>query len=727
MDTENDKEICRFRADDIVKMRHFMASLGCEVDGLFSKVSEGSLPVEATHGLWEVLHPSDDELYHRQIMFDSHAQHSPIEINNYPTDAPPNYVATLQQLPVGFYFPQDTGIQLSPEISLQLAFPGSAMPLYDPNAPMPKVFRRPCHDTFRPPRGPPVILPVSIGYGAEIGLQPGLQALWDPNQMTYFFLDHIQRITFFEDPRPLPEPRPHVEMQSYMYGDRRRETFIPIAVCSNRAVIESTSKRALSKPHGFILYACGVHGKHGAHGVTGYTGIEGIHGHNGLTSGSNGGPGGPGGVGGPGSDGARGVDGTNASDCILTLCGDADELHVSGTCNVVAKLGGNRAEEIFLVNCRGGNGGRGGQGGDGGRGGMGGSGGHGARGYNTYWGNRGGPGGNGGSGGTGGPGGPGGRGGDGGHAGFGGMCVFQTADPTLLMLVDADCMCGTNDVGGDGGSGGFGNIGGQGGDGGFGGSGKDFSVGHSGFRGSNGFSGPNGPSGQRGTNGNPANGAILWVVSNSDGGVLYQAGTRFEAEVTNLKVLSAIDDGIFEPNERILVSDVLVVNSGGLPLPDGVSTFMPSTKTIKFEPTCFNLPSEHLFPGQSFVIPITYYGRIFDQPPPNVPGPFVSRAEFHSRAELLGRPFEKSFLHQRLVVQYPVNLAYLRCSENLGRGEVSVLEIGVQNISTMPYGNCAGSGGRVVLQLHLDARIIPVGSVNVGFNVLYTITYDPNI
>ena len=198
VDTKNNKEMGRFRANDIVKMRHFMASLGCEVDGLFSKVSEGSLPVEATHGLWDVLHPSEDELYHRQQMFDSHAkgQHSPNESTNYPTDAPPSYATTLQQLPVGFYFPQDTGIQLSPEISLQLAFPGSAMPLYDPNAPMPKVFRRPCHDTFRPPRGPPVILPVSIGYGAEIGLQPGLQALWGSKPDDIFLFgshskDHI--------------------------------------------------------------------------------------------------------------------------------------------------------------------------------------------------------------------------------------------------------------------------------------------------------------------------------------------------------------------------------------------------------------------------------------------------------------------------------------------------------------------------------------------------------
>ncbi len=78
----------------------------------------------------------------------------------------------------------------------------------------------------------------------------------------------------------------------------------------------------------------------------------------------------------------------------------------------------------------------------------------------------------------------------------------------------------------------------------------------------------------------PANGAILWVVSSSDGGVLYQASTRYDAEVTHLKVTSAIDDGIFEPYERILISEVTVINSGGLPLPEGVSTFMPLTSHL---------------------------------------------------------------------------------------------------------------------------------------------------
>ena len=753
IDNATNQELNRFRAKSIVEYRKFMASLGGSGIGLFTpKTDSGDVqvPIEATHGKWDVIHPSEDELYQRQKMFEQHETGQPAGDSSRPDDAPPSYAETVQQLPMGFYFPQDTGVNLPPEVCAQLAFPGQTVPMYDPNAPLPKAFRRPWHDTFRPPNGPPIFFPVSIGYGSEVGLEPGLQALWDPNRGTYFFLDHIRQVTFFEDPRPSPEPKPIIQKQKYAYGDRRRETTFPPNICRDASVIEATTKRALSKPHGFILYACGVHGQHGAPGQTGETGTIGFHGAPGVFSGASGGLGGPGGPGGPGTCGQRGNDATEASDVVLNLWGDANELNVGGTCTLAAQLGGPKAEEVLFVTCRGGDGGNGGRGGDGGRGGIGGHGGSGATGHHghssaTGPGGSGGRGGDGGPGGNGGPGGQGGRGGDGGHCGFGGMCVLQTATPQLLMLVEADCMAGKPGIGGDGGNGGAGGaggIGGHGGAGGSGGSGGSYrdsnghthhyssgSSGPSGFHGRSGFPGPDGPPGNCGVDGNPANhGGIHWVVSSPEGTVLYEAGTRYDTEVTSFKVISAIDDGIFEPNERISVFDVTVVNSGGLPLPSGASAFMPSTKTVKFEPTRFDLPSEHLYPSQTFTIPITYYGRIFDQPPPNVPGPFVSYAEFHPRIELLGRPFEKSFLHRKLTVQYPVKLAYLKCSENLGRGEVSVLDIGVQNISTMPYGSCNGSGGKVVAQIHLDARIIPVGSANIGITAVpYTITYDPSI
>ena len=730
------KEKCRFRAEDIVQMRRFMASLGGTCPGLFTKRrTEGvdAPPVGAMEAKWTVIQYSADELSQRQKKFNEQNQGSV-------SQAFPTYTAAISQLAYGFYFPPDLEVKPPPEMGASLSFPDSALTVYDPSVALPKADRRPHHDTFRPPYGPPVLFPVSIGYGSEVGLQPGQQALWEPNLKTYFFVDHTSQTILYKDIRPPKEMYPvvkKVEMPLNVQG----RIVVPEG-CKEPQVIEASAKRALSKPRGFVINACGVNGQNGALGPDGTAGTKGKDGSKGnsflvTTKGGKGVHGNPGQ---PGTIGGRGADGTPGSDVQIHLDGDASALQVTGTCSFTAHLGGSKVEEILLVNCRGGNGGNGGRGGDGGQGGNGGNGGDGGEGHNgVVDGASGGDGADGGPGGNGGAGGAGAKGGDGGHAAFGGSCIIRTYDPKLLVLVEANCLEGTPGRGGDGGIGGRGGVGGQGGYGGLGGSGGPGYIQTRGGEtvhkvspgrpGSNGRDGANGRSGQLGKNGDHGNdgrpaakGGIQWEVY-YNGKVLYQAPTRFDAEVEKLRIASAVDDGIFEPNEMIMVSEVLVVNSGGLPLPAGSSAFIPSTKTIKFQPTKYDVPE--IMPKHVVTIPVTYHGRIFDQPPPNVPGPFVSSAEFHPRIELLGRPFEKSFLHKKLTVQYPVKLSHLRCNENLGQGEISTLDIGVQNISSMPYGDCPGSGGKVTLQVHMDARIIPVGCVSTDVKSgLYTVTFD---
>lgn len=447
-------------------MRRFMACLGTTGGGLFTKkTGEDEIPVEATHGKWDIVHPSEDKLEQRQQQFDKHEKdESQVmdahPIDAHPTDAPPTYADTIQQLPIGFYFHKDLGISPPSELTTTVTFPGQDMPIYNPAVSLPKAFRRARHDTFRPPNGPPTFVPISIGYGSEVGLKPGQQALWDPMSKIVFFLDHTQQITFYDDPRPVPIPRPVVKYQQQIYGDNHRETSFPQNMCTYANVLKETAERARSKPHGCTLVACGRYGSKGADGKTGNGGSNGCSGKNASKRGGTGGNGEGGGPGGPGSEGLRGGDATSASDIIVELQGGPSELKVTGSTSFVAKLGGLQAEEVLFVNCRGGDGGKGGCGGDGGQGGSGGQGGHGGRGKSRSSG-PGGTGGTGGNGGNGGPGGPGGKGGDGGHAGHGGRCVIETVDPRLLVLVEADCTAGNKGIRGDGGNGGLGGVGGR--------------------------------------------------------------------------------------------------------------------------------------------------------------------------------------------------------------------------------------------------------------------------
>ncbi len=203
------------------------------------------------------------------------------------------------------------------------------------------------------------------------------------------------------------------------------------------------------------------------------------------------------------------------------------------------------------------------------------------------------------------------------------------------------------------------------------------------------------------------------------GDKIRKSDLRYDARVESFKVIPTFNGGIFEPNERIIVSGMTIHSTGGLDLPYGTSISIPSTQTVKFESHCYEFPHA-IKAGKKYTIPLNFQGRIFDLAPPNRPGCQILKAEFSTRIELLGRPFEKSFLKQELVVQYPVQLGNLCSPWYIIRGGVALISIEVKNLSGLPYGNCSGSGGRVVLHVHFDSRITPIaGDSHVRF--------DPNI
>ena len=729
VDSKTNNEVNRFKAENIVQMRNFMASLGAKGSGLFTRksltsTSSCSSPVEGKDGAWDGVHPAGGEASDVQKIYDNQACTSPTE------EPPPLYEEAVKLLPQAIHSkenPKSDG-KSSPTSS-------NIFPVYDASSPPPKQTRRPFHDVFLPPYGPPVYYTLSLGYGEEVGLAPGIQALWNPEKK-YYFIDHEKKISFTKDPRPQKAAAIAIPQQTFKFRDNYREPAMTSAANENSAITKASAERALRKRPGFILEAKGIHASKGIHGKDGTAGKRGVDGIRPLLS-DHGKGGKPGERGMDGEPGLRGGDATAGSDVILHLSGNAETLAVSGTCSFTAKLGGPQAEEILFVNCRGGDGGDGGIGGAGGRGGNGGNGGKGADGSGS------GDGGNGGAGGDGGNGGSGGRGGNGGNAGHGGRCLLKTSDPKLLILAESDCRAGITGKGGKGGRGGAGGLGGCGGSGGRGGAGytttyqrgyETYTVHHAG--GSGGYSGPDGDNGiagyagSDGVNGkDAAHGGTWWVILSPEGALLHEAGTRYDVKLADkFSITSKIPDGIFEPNEEIFISNITAINVGGLPLPAGARVFMTKPQSINFKPIKYEMPA--LNPNTKMTIPTTFCGRIFDSPPPNSPGPLSYKATFQTRAELLGRQFDPSIVSKVITVQYPVKLRYLKCSENAGRGEISVLQIGVRNISNIPYGNVSGTGGKVALRLRFDSRLIPIGWGNGDKHTNpppYTVTYDPKV
>ncbi len=155
--------------------------------------------------------------------------------------------------------------------------------------------------------------------------------------------------------------------------------------------------------------------------------------------------------------------------------------------------------------------------------------------------------------------------------------MIKTADSRLLMLVEADCMPGEPGLGGQDGDSGAGGIPGSGGKGGQQGWGNFF--GYPGPDGRNGNCGRKGGSVEDSKVGQTAqNGGMLWVVLDRTGEIIQKSSTRYDAMVESFNVAPTLNGGIFEPNERVTVSNVLAHNTGGLDLPCGASAFMPSTK-----------------------------------------------------------------------------------------------------------------------------------------------------
>lgn len=661
----------------------------------------------------------------------------------FPADsATESYIGAILHLPIAFYFNALTGIILLGDLVKQRQLPGTILPNF--NVPFAKMSKRSSHDRFRPPYGQAIEYFTSIGYGDEVGLPAGMQEVYDPYSRKSLILDHRMSKLVLEDFRPVPKGKPLIKPTVISLGNHAKIN-LPPGVCTQASIVKAASQRARSKPIGCTLIARGqngvdgISGKEGSNGGDGANGASGNTGFLGAGAKRNGQHGHDGQRGGEGGNGGRGGNGTNGCDVLVILSGSADELQVKGSKEFKVCLGDDKS---LVVDCRGGNGGKGGCGGKGGSGGSGGNGGKGAKGNSPLVGARdGGDGGNGGHGGDGGNGGRGGDSGNGGDAGHGGSCVIETADPRLLMLVEVDCMQGEPGAGVKGGAGGDGGKPGKGGKGGPGGDGNTVASsytdssgaqrtvihrgypGYDGNDGRNGDRGRSGPSGVGGKNGKSGvNGGILWVIKSA--GKVWKSSSRYDAVVESFKVTPTLNDGIFEPNESIIVSGLVVHSIGGFNLPCGTSVLIPSTPTIKFESSRFNFPHP-ITAGKKYTIPFNFKGRIVDASPPNTPGHReLEMAQFCTRIEVLGRPFERSFLRQKLKVQYPVQLGKLCSPKLMDRGEVALISVEVKNLSKLPYGSCSGSGGRVVLHLHFDSRISPIAANTEG---PYVVRFDSNL
>lgn len=468
-----------------------------------------------------------------------------------------------------------------------------------------------------------------------------------------------------------------------------------------------------------------------ASGANGSNGRDGSSGSHGASGGYGGGHGSSGGPGGSGEHGTPGQHGNDAGLFDLRLVrGNARQLEVVGSFNGLLSF--DRPLGMVLVDAKGGDGGHGGHGGDGGPGGSGGAGGTGTTGTPGHdafsAGQNGGNGGPGGPGGNGGHGGNGGRGGDGAHggnAGAGGTVIVASDDPQLFALLVCDARAGFPGDAGRGGHGGAGGAGGHGGSGGAGGRGGHggpsrtdreghvvVHAGHSGMSGSTGRSGSSGSSGSSGASGHDSSagsranaGSLSFVVLDRTGGQVLEAGGRcFEATVSGFCVSTAqgADDCVFEPGEKIVVTNITIFNAGDITLPAGACLTFASTPTTTFDEHLVVLPP--LAPGQSYCSDAVVSATLFDVPSPLQSGLYRGTAVFQSQVTLLERPFASGQCACEIDVHYPVQLEDCVAPTQMAIGEHNTLSFVVRNVGTLPLAAKA-----VEMRIEMGSVLVPSG------------------
>ena len=202
LNAKNKRRIATYRANNIADMRRFMRALGGVTTSSTDLLDSHSM--RDGHSLRDVpdsvsvstlMLSSRDLQQDRLVRFKSYESLSmqldnEVALTKIILDKPPTYQDVINLLPLEYYLPE--GMSL-PEPIIQH---GSSEVLdSDDTGSFDKETRRPWNDTFLPPHGPPIVCPVSIGYGLEIGYKSGYQALWDPISQKVYYVDHVEKKT----------------------------------------------------------------------------------------------------------------------------------------------------------------------------------------------------------------------------------------------------------------------------------------------------------------------------------------------------------------------------------------------------------------------------------------------------------------------------------------------------------------------------------------------------
>jgi len=227
------------------------------------------------------------------------------------------------------------------------------------------------------------------------------------------------------------------------------------------------------------------------------------------------------------------------------------------------------------------------------------------------------------------------------------------------------------------------------------------------------------------------------VVYDDEGNVQFKGDSVFDLEVTSYDIQATGipntynlgDDGVVEPGECIEIDQVVVKNSGGIPLPAGSLLEFPSWKKqdyLMYEslPESDTYSGSCILPmimvGESYDCNFKFKGRVAQVPSPVFieydcslgvyigypPNRLNAMLRISSYGSILTSPFEPSSLvHRDLKVQYPIRIEMVEAPTQLGlEVDRGTLNITIANISNRDYGSADCTFNSVKMIIYFDPR-----------------------
>lgn len=188
-----------------------------------------------------------------------------------------------------------------------------------------------------------------------------------------------------------------------------------------------------------------------------------------------------------------------------------------------------------------------------------------------------------------------------------------------------------------------------------------------------------------------------FIWKDAAGKVIEQGRNGYNLRLVSFDVVDSMNDGIFEPLEEIIITNIALRNDGDMTLPAGsIFRLVSSPDITAIEPNAAPLPL--LTPGASIVLANTFRMKLGDVPIPTSPGPLATQFKFNTEATLLKRQFLKTAATFGVNVAWPLAIQSIASPTQMARRETRPFMVTVTNRSTIPYCISPETEAKIVLQ-----------------------------